>query len=1538
MYLLEGWSGMAKRSKKRLNEEVAIIGMSGRFPGAKNLAEFWKNLRDGIESITHFSEKELAASGVQPSALANPDFVPCGSIIEDIELFDAPFFGFSPREAESLDPQQRIFLECAWHALEDAGYDPEAYPGLIGVYGGCAMSTYLYHLQSNPAFMTLLGYLQVYIGNDKDYLTTHTSYKLNLRGPSFSVQTACSTSLLAVAVACDGLLSHQCDMALAGGVCVRVPQKTGYYFEPGGIFSPDGHCRVFDERAQGVVFGNGVGIVVLKRLADALADGDSIDAVIKGWAVNNDGSGKTTYTAPGLQGQVEVISKAHQRAVVRPQTITYVETHGTGTSLGDPVEIAALSQAFRASTKKRNFCAVGSVKSNLGHLDPAAGAASLIKTVLALQHKQIPASLNCERPNPNIDFANGPFYVNTKLSEWKAGLGARRAGISAFGIGGTNVHLVLEEAPTIQNSVSRKPHHLLVLSARSSSALETAVSNLVEHLEQNGDRNSADLAYTFQIGRRTFNHRCALVYQDLTDLVKALKAKDPRRLLSPTLEARQRSVVFMFSGQGSQYVNMGLDLYHAEPTFRSNLDLCSELLKPLLGVDLRKVLYPVAEQVEASAHWLTQTRITQPALFAIEYSLAQLWMEWGLRPQAMIGHSIGEYVAACLAGVFALDDALALVADRGRLMQELPGGSMLSVPLAEPELVPLLGRELDLAATNEASSCVVSGPTPTIKQLQARLSEQGVDSRLLHTSHAFHSRLMDPILGTFVSRVAEVTLKDPGIPYVSNVTGDWIKAAEATNPEYWGQHLRRSVRFAEGLGLLLKEHDRILLEVGPGQSLSTFARRHPEKAANDLILSSLRHPHDLHADTEFLLTALARLWLSGAHIDWSRFHIHEPRRRIHLPLYPFERQRYWPELPESADSISSVIVKEPDIADWFYVPSWEYAISPESDAGTGPRKTSRWLVFKDDCGVGDEIVDRLDREGHDVIIISHREEYSKTGPHSYEINPGQRQHYMTLFSELRDLKRLPERIVHLWSVGPTNNNRSELELFEYSRQLGFQSLLYIAQALVRLKVTNSVQIGAVSNDLHLVTGEEQICPAKATLLGACKSIPQEYPNFTCRNIDVVVQPENRRTIERAAGELIAELSENSPYGIVAYRAGQRWVQTFEPLRLDESPETIPLLRHSGVYLITGGLGNVGLTLAEYLAQSIQAKLVLVGRSNFPAKPSWKEWLEAHDVQDGTSIKIRRLEDIESLGSEVLIISADVGDEDQMQSVLEQTYAQFGSLHGVIHGAGNIATNAFFAIDEADHDSCERQFHAKVRGLIVLEQVIRDKNLDFVVLLSSVSSILAGLGYVAYAAGNIFMDAFSSKQNQRSGVPWISINWDTWYFADASTTTAELGPGDLGLLPEEGVQAFQRILSSALLPQVVVSTGDLQARIDRWINLSSLRKAQEAKEKKSSHLHARPELTNPYIAPRNELERIIADVWQQTLGVAQVGVLDNFFADLNGSSLLATQLVSQLRNRLQVELPLRRFFEGPTVADLAAAIDPQGESRLANMPSEKILRE
>jgi acyl transferase domain-containing protein len=787
-------------------------------------------------------------------------------------------------------------LESAHEVLESAGYNPEAYEGSIGVYAGCGMNTYLINnLLSNQKILERMGGYQILIGSDKDFLTTRVSYRLNLKGPSINVQTACSTSLVSVHLASQSLLNYECDMAIAGGVSLGIPQKAGYLYQEGMIMSPDGRCRAFDAKAQGTVSGEGVGVVLLKRLADALADGDSIRAVIKGSAINNDGSLKIGYTAPSIDGQAEVIAAAQATAGIEAETISYVETHGTGTPLGDPIEFTALKEAFLASTDKRGFCAIGSVKSNIGHLDTAAGVAGLIKTVLALQHKLLPPSLHFKEANPQIDFNSSPFYVNTDLTEWKAGESPRRAGVSSFGIGGTNAHVIVEEAPVKEKSGPSRTWQLIALSAKSSRALTTMTEKLGEHLRKNGDLNLADAAYTLQVGRRRFNNRLIAVCQTLDDASLALDSLNPKQVHTAANESDDRPVVFMFSGQGSQYVNMARDLYEEEPTFRDQVDICAELLKPHIGCDLRDVLYPVAEKAEVANRRLSQTALTQPTLFVVEYALARLWEEWGVRPQAMIGHSIGEYVAACLAGVFTLEEALALVAMRGQLVQTLPSGAMLSVALPEKEILPLLNGRLSLAAINGPSLCVISGAEETVNALEANLIKEGVSCTRLHTSHAFHSKMMEPILPEFIKRINRVDLKPPQMNYVSNVTGTWITEAEATNPIYWANHLRQTVRFADGVARLLRESDAVLLEVGPGRTLVTLAQQHRSENHERGALSSLRHPKDQGSDVAYLLKTLGRLWLEGVNVEWKGFYENQRRHRVCLPTYPFERQRYWIE-------------------------------------------------------------------------------------------------------------------------------------------------------------------------------------------------------------------------------------------------------------------------------------------------------------------------------------------------------------------------------------------------------------------------------------------------------------------------------------------------------------------------------------------------------------------------------------------------------------------------------------------------------------------
>jgi amino acid adenylation domain-containing protein len=887
-------AGRSRAVREAESRAIAIVGMGGRFPGAADLEQFWRNLCDGVDSVTFFTDQELLASGVSPATLASPRYVKAGSVIDGIDRFDAAFFGFTPREAEILDPQHRLFLELSWEVLERAGYDPKRYPDPIGVYAGVHRSTYLLNLYSHPELVRAVGDGILKQTTDKDYLTTRVSYKLGLRGPSFTVQTTCSTSLVAAHLACQAILAGDCRMALAGGVSVRVPQEQGYFREEGDILSPDGHCRPFDAEGRGTIFTNGLGLVLLKHLEDAVADGDTIHAVIRGTAINNDGSDKVGYTAPSVDGQAEVIAAAQRAAGVHPDTVEYVEAHGTATLLGDPIEIAALTRAFRdGGATRRGFCAIGSVKSNVGHLDTAAGVAGLIKAALALEHGLIPPSLHFEKPNPNIDFESSPFYVNGVLTEWRTAGEPKRAGVSSFGIGGTNAHAVLEEPPRPEPAGSSRPWQLLLLSARTPAALEAATARLAEHLEQHPEVELADAAFTLQVGRRVFEHRRTVLCRDREDALVALRS--PERWTSGSGDIGERPVAFLFPGQGSQHANMGRDLYETEPTFREMVDSCAALLEPPLGLDLRGLLFPAPGEAEAAGRMLTETRFAQPVLFVIEHALARLWMEWGIRPAAMIGHSLGEYVAACLAGVFSLPDALTLVAARGRLMQELPPGGMLAVSLPEEPLRTLLADiapEASLSAVNAPMLCSVSGPPDTIDALAARLAEHGVEHRRLHTSHAFHSAMMDPVLRPFAELVGGIELRPPRLRFVSNVTGTWIRAADATDPGYWARHLREPVRFSEGISALLAEPGLALLEVGPGRTLSSLVRQH-ETTAGQTTVASMRHPKADGSGPEVLLRGLGRLWLAGAEPDWAGFYARERRRRVPLPTYPFERKRHW---------------------------------------------------------------------------------------------------------------------------------------------------------------------------------------------------------------------------------------------------------------------------------------------------------------------------------------------------------------------------------------------------------------------------------------------------------------------------------------------------------------------------------------------------------------------------------------------------------------------------------------------------------------------
>ena len=1531
--------------------EIAIIGMACRFPGAKNVDEFWNNLRDGRESLSQVSAEDLRRGGLDPQAIDSPNYVKAVPVLADIEHFDADFFGYTSLEAKLMDPQQRLFLECAWEAFEHAGHIPENSRKVIGVFTGAKTNTYLFNLFSNRDFFRKLDTFQIALGNDLACMATRVSYKFGLQGPSYAIHTACSTSLVAVHLACQSLLLGECDMALAGGAAINVPQRRGYQYQKGGILSPDGHCRTFDEQAQGSNFGNGVGAVVLKRLEDAVADGDKIYALIKGSAVNNDGASKASYTAPGVEGQTRVLLDAMAAAGVEPDSISCIEAHGTATDLGDSIEMLALTNAFRAASRRRNFCAIGSVKTNIGHLETAAGVAGMIKMALALDHKQLPPSLHFEKPNPKIDFQNSPFYVNTQFSEWKEDGSPRRAGVSSFGIGSTNAHVVLEAAPALEPSSASRPWQLLLYSARTGSALDSLQSQMLACLEQNTAHGSpyfADLAYTLKVGRKNFKCRRAIVCRDANDAVAAMKGDNPARILNCSEQTPNLPVVFLFPGLGDHYPGMGLQLYRNEPAFRRHVDHCAELLRPHLGFDIREALYPEAEALSGSAtssgskpdlrrmlgksrnasesaQRLNQTAIAQPAIFVVEYALAQLWMEWGIRPQAMIGYSLGEYVAACLAGVLSLEDVLELVAKRAMMIQNLPPGAMLAVPLGQKEVALLMEKHgLSLGAINNPGLCVLSGPVRDIESAEKELAEQQIMCRRLETTHAFHSRMMDELAAPLTQLVSRFKLTAPQIPFVSNVTGTWVRNEEALDHGYWARHMTGPVLFDSGINTLFKDQTRTFLEVGPGQGLTSFVKQHPSCPAEvvQLAFASLPSTYDRRDELEFLLESLGKLWLSGQSANWERFYANETRYRVPLPTYPFERQRYWVDPPEvQAEEKPAVIAqKRQDVAEWFYAPEWRTSDVSEKSS---PVKSSNWLVFHDDFGFGDAVARQLRNEGQTVVTVVAGEKFSNNGDAEFTINPSNPADYAALITAAASKGRI-ENVLHLWSLSRDRQSGLTDELFDHAQQRGFYSLLFLTQALGRQGFTDTVRLEVVTNFLQRVNEADPVQPEKATMLGPVRVIPQEFPRITCRSIDIALcGTEEQSAIDDLAVQTISEFR-REPEPVVAYRDGRRLILEYKARKLEKITSGPVKLRDKGVYLITGGLGGLGLLLAEHLAKTARARLILTARSPLPERSQWAQILEEKKTES-VAEKIRAIQRMEALGAEVMVAAADTGNYMQMRQVVDSALERFGTIHGVIHLAGVPGGGI---IQLKSREMVEKIFSPKVRGMLVLDRIFSERELDFLVLYSSIASVLGEAGQADYCGASAFLDAYAQKNAAGGKWPAIAINWEIWQEVGIGVNTEvpahikELRQQMLanGISPAEGVNAFDRILPSGL-SQVVVCPQELQARIELGKSLTAESFLQGMQKTRAAQPPASRRLGASFAGAGAGLEQKVAQIWQRILGRDEIGVHDNFF-DLGGNSLLALQLVSEIGQELDIQIAPVTLFEFPTVRALTRHLNPE----------------
>lgn len=1352
------------------DDHIAVVGMACRFPGANNADEYWRNLSGGVESITWLSDEELAANGVSPREFRHPHYVKAAFCIDEMDGFDARFFHYTPREAEISDPQGRLFLETCYAAVEDSGYHPGGINGQVGVVGGGANTLYgERNVKKNSAVAAAVGNMAVDVTNNPDYLASTVSYRLGFRGPSLSVQTACSTALLAVHTAGQLLRNGECDYALAGGVEVELPYRVGNTWVEGSIHTRTGHVRPFDADASGTMFATGVGVVALKRLGDALADGDHIYGVLRGSAVNNDGGDRAGFTAPGVDGQAQLIVEALAVAEVHPDTIGFVEAHATGTLVGDPIELAGLTRAYRAAGSTRTgTIPIGSAKANVGHLGPASGVAGLMKVCLALTHEAIPPTVNFETPNPGLGLDDSPFYVVTELTKWPAGDTPRRAGVSSFGIGGTNVHVVVEEAPRTARRLSAPPApdrrwHTIPVSGRTATAAQAAAVRLGSALAAGPDHDPGpdldlgNVAFTAQTGRAVFEHRRAVAAESTADAAAALAATTSPRQAKGSAET-DRKLAMLFPGQGTQYPGMGRDLYDTEPVFRSAVDRCAALLTPHLGLDIRELLFPT-EPAGPQEGRLHETRYGQPAVFVIECSLAMLLGSAGVRPDAMLGHSIGEYVAACLAGVFTLPDALALVAERGRLMQRMAPGTMLAV--AGPafiidSLVASSGEAVEVAAVNGPRSTVISGEADAVARARESLRAGGIEATELVTSHAFHSRLMEPCLAEFEAAVAAVRRAEPVVPFVSNVTGRWITGADATDPAYWARHLRSAVLFEDGVATLTEDGGTVLLEVGPGDTLSKLARQclgHQQVP----VLAAMRHSRRTVPDDRLLAETLGGLWCHGVTVDWAAWT--GKQNRVPLPGYPFERKPYFlhpdadPDSTEEAGGDRREESRGPLPAGrCTFAPSWreEPVIGAPADI-TG----CHFLVLDSGHPVATEFVGALTAAGAAVTVARAGTAFAQDAPHRYTLRAADADDLEELLDRLAEAP--PTDIVHMLSLTEPAADVIGDAAAAAGRE-GFYSLLHLGQRLAR-RGGSSVRLHVVSSNMQEISGTELLEPGKALLLGPVMLAQREIVNVTARSIDIELPA--ALPAAAVARQLLAEVTEPSRHEQVGWRGRKRWRLDYQPVEMD-TPPRVPTT--PGTYLVTGGLGALGMAVADELADQRPGgvadgrghTIVLLGRSAMPPQADWPALVAAPDTAPELRGKLARLLSVEERGSTVVTVQCDVADPVSLAATVAEVHDRFGRIDGVFHSAG-VAGGALMAVRGAA-DAAE-VLAPKVDGTLALWRLLGDE-IGFLVLFSSLTAANGSFGQVDYCAANNFLDAFARWAAQH-GKPVFSIGWTQW---------------------------------------------------------------------------------------------------------------------------------------------------------------------------------
>ncbi|WP_435257491.1 type I polyketide synthase [Thioclava sp. FR2] len=1331
--------------------DIAIVGMAAHLPGAEDVGQFWHNLREGIESIRHLDDAALLAAGESPARMAKANYVPSAAILDRFEEFDAEFFGFSPKEAAILDPQHRQFLEVAWEALEDAGHPPETFPGRVGVWAGCGMGSYFYfNLCSNPDLVEQTGmFLLRHTGNDKDFLATRVSHIFDLKGPSINVQTACSTSLVAVHYAAQALLNGECDMALAGGVTIELPHGRGYLFEEGEILSPDGHCHAFDHRAQGTVFGSGAGCIVLRRAADAIRDGDHIWAIIKGTAVNNDGAAKAGYLAPSVDGQAACVAEAQAISGVSSDQVSYVECHGTGTYLGDPIEVAALTSAFRETGDGVGHCRIGSVKTNIGHLDTAAGVASLIKVAMALKHRELPPSLGFEKPNPSIDFETSPFRVNDRLLDWNTD-GPRIAGVNSLGVGGTNAHAVLQEAPARPPSeASDWPFQPIVLSARTKNALDGQAARLAAHLRAHPEQPLADVAWTLKEGRRAFEKRRVLVAESHEEAADLLEGKDPRRVFSHDWLGDDPEVIFMFPGGGAQFAGMARDLYETEPVFADWMDRGLAVLEPKLDYDIRALWLPEKGQENAAHEALKKPSVQLPLIMITEYALAQLYMSWGVQPKALVGHSMGENTAAALAGVMSFEDCIGLVHLRGQLFDTVPPGGMLSVPLSEHEIAAYLGPEHDMASINAPGLCVISGPDSALQSLAADLAKDGVESQRIAIDIAAHSRMLEPVLQRFGDFLRSIPLAAPQLPIISNRTGQELSTELATNPDYWVQHLRNTVNFRACLETLSSVPGRVFMEMGPGRALSSLAQANGVAAGQ--VIPALRHPEQRIADDAWHIATIARLWACGVPVDWTPIWGDAARQRVPLPTYAFQKKPYFiAPSKEAAIAVEAPPARLDEITNWGWRPHWRPEAAGAEHEDLADLPPQNWLIFTDTEGLGSSVASELRNAGHQVTTVKAGDAFARDGEEGYVIAPERgREGFDLLVRDLVQRGRTPNQIIHLWLVTRKENYRPGSSFLHRNIEQGFYALVFLAQAIAEENLPRPLHITVATTGAAQVRGEALNYPEKAMVTGPVRVIPREFPGVSMRLIDVAL-PAQSASI---AGAILEEAL-SSGEAIAALRGDRRYALGLKPQALPEERLNLPDGAH---VLITGGFGGIGLTVAEDLIRRYAAKITLVARRPLPDRGKWQAIVGNAGPDDPVARRILAVQRLEALGGEILVAQADVANVVEMEAAKAAGTDRFGPVQAIVHAAGVVDDGPLLTKSTLE---IEEVFAPKLHGTQVLERLFPDGSIAWMVLFASTSTITGPAGQVDYVAANEYLNAYA-RHRKGGKTKVVALNWGIW---------------------------------------------------------------------------------------------------------------------------------------------------------------------------------